>query len=152
MPYCTALTQLEDMSLEMSGQVALMFDGKIAYDYEYNGFADDLAEGERLAALMQGKPILMMANHGVVVTGTSVAQAYYRLYYLERACRTQMFSMWTGKPRSIVGADIRQKLQKQVTVPNPAMTMKSYEYMFAALKRGLDRSQPDYARWDSTPR
>jgi ribulose-5-phosphate 4-epimerase/fuculose-1-phosphate aldolase len=145
MPYCTALTQLEDMTLEMTGQTALMFDGKVAYDHEYSGFADDLSEGERLASLMGGKPILMLANHGVVVTAKTVASAYYRLYYLERACRTQMFSMWTDKPRRAVSAEVRQKLQQQIAVPNPAMTMSSNDYMFSALKRRLDRTQPDYA-------
>lgn len=145
MPYCTALTQLEDMTLEMTGQVALFFDNKIAYDYNYNGFADDLAEGERLADLMGDKPILMLANHGVVVTGKSVANAYYRLYYLERACRTQLFSMWTGQRRRLVGEEIRESMRQQLLAKNPAMTMSSSDYLFAALKRGLDRTQPDYA-------
>jgi ribulose-5-phosphate 4-epimerase/fuculose-1-phosphate aldolase len=113
MPYCTALSQLEDMTLEMTGQSALFFLDMIAYDREYNGFADELAEGERMAAVMDGKPILMMANHGVVVTGKSVAQAYHRLYFLERACRTQLFSMWTGARRKFVADDILDKVRAQ---------------------------------------
>src|SRR6478736_5019924 len=69
MPYATALSQLEDMTLEMTGQGALQFEGRIAYDYDYNGFAHEHAEGERMAALMGDKVVLMMANHGVVVIG-----------------------------------------------------------------------------------
>ena len=146
MPYCTALTQLEDMTLEMSGQAALRFAGKIAYDDEYTGLAHAFAEGERLANKMNGQPILMMANHGVVVTGSSVAEAYSRLYHLERACRTQLFSMWTRLPRRMVQIESPEEIQNQYTKRSPNMTMTHEAYLFSALKRGLDRSQPDYAK------
>ena len=145
MPYCTALSQLEDMTLEMTGQAALYFHGKVAYDRDYNGFADDQAEGERMAGLMDGKPVLMLANHGVVVTGRSVAQAYHRLYFLERACRTQMFSMWTGQRRRFVSEAILDKVAEQARTPDPALQMSGSDYHFAALKRILDRTEPDYA-------
>lgn len=144
MPYCTALSQLEDMTLEMTGQNALMFDGKIAYDANYGGLADVHEEGARMAGLMDGKPILMLANHGVVVTGKSVAQAYHRLYFLERACRTQLFSMWTGMRRRFIAADVVDKVRQQGMKSDPALRMSPAEYHFTALKRGLDRTQPDY--------
>jgi ribulose-5-phosphate 4-epimerase/fuculose-1-phosphate aldolase len=145
MPYCTALAQLEDMKLEMTGQAALYFLDKIAYDYEYNGFADDQSEGERMAALMGDKPILMLANHGVVVTGKDVAQAYHRLYFLERACRTQMFSMWTGMRRKFVSDSVIEKVRVQARNPNPALEMSGADYHFAALKRVLDANRSTYA-------
>ena len=145
MPYATALTQLEDMHLEMTGQPALYFQDKIAYDYDYNGFAVDPSEGERMAAVMGDKPVLMLANHGVVVAGKSVAQAYHRLYFLERACRTQMFSMWTGQRRRIVSDAVIAKTREQAAIGNPNMTMTEAEYYFAALKRLLGRKEPDYA-------
>jgi ribulose-5-phosphate 4-epimerase/fuculose-1-phosphate aldolase len=145
MPYCTALAQLEDMTLEMTGQSALMFEGKIAYDSSYGGFANLHAEGERMAKLMDGKPILMLANHGVVVTGETIAEAYHRLYFLERACRTQMFSMWTGQRRRFVSQEIIEKVREQAKAKDPALLMSAAEYHFAALKRILDRTEPDYA-------
>ena len=144
MPYCTALAQLEDMTLEMTGQAALYFLDKIAYDYEYNGFADDLSEGERMAGLMGDKPILMLANHGVVVTGKNVAQAYHRLYFLERACRTQMFSMWTGMRRKWVAEAVIEKVRAQSRKPNPALQMSGADYHFEALKRVLDAERSTY--------
>ena len=145
MPYCTAISQLEDMTIEMTGQSALQFHGRIAYDHDYNGFATEHEEGERMAAVMQGKPILMLANHGVVVTGATVAQAYHRLYYLERACRTQMFSMWTNQRRRAVGEEVLEKMRAQVAWKDPTLTMSAPEYHFTALKRVLDRSNPSYA-------
>ncbi len=145
MPYCTAISQLEDMTIEMTGQSALFFLDKIAYDHEYNGFADELAEGERMAAVMGDKPILMMANHGVVVTGKTVAQAYHRLYFLERACRTQIFSMWTGKPRKFVKEEILAKVRSQMGNSDPQLQMSPADYYFTAMKRVLDNSGSIYA-------
>ncbi|WP_424812757.1 class II aldolase/adducin family protein [Roseococcus sp. YIM B11640] len=145
MPYVTALSQLEDMTIEMTGQGALQFNDRVAYDYDYNGFAHEHEEGERMARLMDGKPILMLANHGVVVTGKTVAQAYHRLYFIERACRTQLFTMWTGQRRRFVKPEILAKIQEQATWKDPTMKMSGAEYHFAALKRLLDKSQPDYA-------
>jgi ribulose-5-phosphate 4-epimerase/fuculose-1-phosphate aldolase len=145
MPYCTAISQLEDMTIEMTGQSALQFNGRVAYDYDYNGFAHEHEEGVRMAALMDGKPILMLANHGVVVTGKNVAQAYHRLYYLERACRTQMFTMWTGQRRRFVKEEVLEKMRAQAGWKDPTMAMSGPEYHFAALKRVLDKTQPDYA-------
>jgi ribulose-5-phosphate 4-epimerase/fuculose-1-phosphate aldolase len=145
MPYCTALTQLEDMTLEMTGQSALFFHDKIAYDTEYNGFADELEEGARMAEVMGDKPILMMANHGVVVTGKTVAQAYHRLYFLERAARTQIFSMWTGQPRKFVSQAILDKVRAQSRKPDPHLQMSPADYYFTAMKRVLDAEGSTYA-------
>jgi ribulose-5-phosphate 4-epimerase/fuculose-1-phosphate aldolase len=145
MPYCTALTQLEDMTLEMTGQSALHFLDKIAYDYEYNGFADELSEGERMAHLMGNKPILMLANHGVVVTGKTVASAYHKVYFLERACRTQLFSMWTGKPRKFVAEAILDKVRVQSRTPDQQLEMSPADYYFQAMKRVMDKKGLTYA-------
>ncbi len=146
MPYATALSQLEDMTLEMTGQGALQFEGRIAYDYDYNGFAHEHAEGERMAALMGDKVVLMMANHGVVVIGDTVAQAYRRLYFLERSCRTQLFGMWTGQRRRFVAPEVLAKMRAEAaTWKDPTMAMSGSDYYFAAMKRMLDRTQPDYA-------
>jgi ribulose-5-phosphate 4-epimerase/fuculose-1-phosphate aldolase len=145
MPYATALTQLEDMTVEMTGQPALYFQDKIAYDRDYMGFADELEEGERMADVMGDKPILMMANHGVVVTGRSVAHAYHRLYFLERACRTQIFTMWTGLRRKFVPEAIIAKTHEQAKKPSTSLKLPPADYHFNALKRVLDRTQPDYA-------
>lgn len=145
MPYLTAISQLEDMTIEMTGQAALYFVDKIAYDYDYNGFADVQAEGERMAGVLGGRSVLVMANHGVVVTGRTVAQAWHRLYFLERAARTQLFSMWTGQRRRWVPDAIVQKVREQARTPDPALEMSGSDYMFAAYKRLLDRKEPDYA-------
>ena len=146
MPYATALTQLEDMTVEMIGQNALGFAGEIAYDYSYGGLALDMAEGERMAEIMGDKLVLMLANHGVIVCGKSVADAFNSLYFLERACQTQILAMSTGKPLNRVPQAVVDFTRAQFSNTGLPAGENAYDYHFAAMKRLLDRSQPDYAR------
>src|SRR5688572_12263740 len=92
MPHATALTLLENGRLEMVEQNALRFADDIAYDDTYNGLVVDNAEGDRLARVLGSKRVMFLANHGVIVVGPSVAEAFDLLYYLERACRLQVLA------------------------------------------------------------
>src|ERR1700712_1541533 len=100
--WALALNMLQNNRLVPATQTAAFFHGQIAYDDTYTGLAATLQEGERLAALMGKQTILFMRNHGVVTVGATVAEAYRRLYKLERACRTQVLAMSTGQPLNIL--------------------------------------------------
>src|SRR5919202_2168055 len=98
MPFASALARLENPQLQPVGQTEVGFLAQTAYDDRHTGLAFDPAEGERLAAVLgPEKSVLFMANHGVVVVGRTVAEAYDRLYYLERAAQVQLYAMWTGQ-------------------------------------------------------
>ena len=60
---------------------------EIAYDDHFHGIAEATLEGERMEAAMDGRRILFLANHGVVVVAETLAQAFDDFYYLERACQ-----------------------------------------------------------------
>jgi ribulose-5-phosphate 4-epimerase/fuculose-1-phosphate aldolase len=147
MPYASALARLEDPQLQMIGQTEAKMAAFLAYDDTYQGLADDPAEGERLAAAMApDKTILFMAGHGVIVTGQNVAQAYDRLYYLERACQVQLYALWTGRPLKRIAPPVLDKTLRQFAVSKALGNRPApCEIHFAALKRLLDRSEPDYA-------
>ena len=81
MPYATSLTSLEDGRLEPVTQNALRFHGDVAYDDDYNGVAEDTAEGERMAGVLGDNRVLFLAHHGVIVVGETIAQAFDDLYY-----------------------------------------------------------------------
>src|SRR4029450_6785000 len=108
--WALALNMLEDNRLVPANQTAAFFHDQIAYDDHYDGTADFPAEGERLAALMGDRPIVFMKNHGVLVTGDNVAQAYRRLYKLERVCRTQVLALATGKPLELLSEEVIEKV------------------------------------------
>lgn len=141
MPYATALTAIADGRLEPVHQNALMFHGDVAYDDEYGGLATSEEEGARLAAALGDKRVLFLANHGVIVVGKTIAEAFVDLYYLERACRVQVLAMSTGRPLRPVGDNVA------AGTFDPARR-EDYVYArthFAALKRVLDAEDPSYA-------
>ena len=106
----------------------------------------DPAEGERLARVMgPERSVLVMANHGILACGTTVAEAYDRLYYFERACQVQLYAMWTGRPLKEVPAHIVARTLRQYADSPSYGGKPACEHHFAALKRLLDRSEPDYA-------
>lgn len=141
MPYATALTMLERGRLEPASQEALRFYDDIAYDDSYNGLAHDLAEGERIARKMEGRHVLFLAHHGVIVVAPSVAQAFDHLYYLERAAELQVKAMSCNRPLRHVPDDIARK-----TVAQFGRDREHWARLHLDALRGkLDREQPDYA-------
>ena len=142
MPYATALTLLENGRLEMVEQNALRFHDDIAYDDTYNGLVVDNAEGDRLARVLGGKRVMFLANHGVIVVGPSVAEAFDLMYYLERACRLQVLARSTGMKLRAVRAEVVEETYRMILADTP----KYAGAHFSALKRLLDREEPDYSR------
>jgi ribulose-5-phosphate 4-epimerase/fuculose-1-phosphate aldolase len=140
MPHATALTLLEDGRLEMIEQNALRFHGDIAYDDSYNGLVVDEAEGDRLADVLGEKRVLFLANHGVIVVGPSVAEAFDLLYYLERACRLQVLARMMGGKRRAVRREVVERTYGLMRADAPQYASAH----FNALKRILDREEPDY--------
>jgi ribulose-5-phosphate 4-epimerase/fuculose-1-phosphate aldolase len=135
---------LEDNRLVPSSQTAAYFHGRVAYDDTYTGTADYPEEGERLARLLGDKRTVFMKNHGVLVVGDTVAQAYRRLYMLERVCHAQVLAMSTGRPLASLGDDIVAQVQAPAGHDQHTRTERE-DLFFAAMKRVLDRELPGYA-------
>lgn len=142
MPYATSLTLLEGGRLEMVEQNALRFHDDIAYDDTYNGLVVDDAEGDRLAAALGSRRVMFLANHGVIVVGASVAEAFDTLYYLERACRLQVLARSMGGKLRAVRPEIVRATCRMIREDTP----KYASAHFGALKRILEREDPDYSR------
>jgi len=143
-PWALALNMLKDNRLLPANQTAAFLHDSIAYDDTYTGIADALEEGERLAALIRDKHILFMKNHGVLVTGDTVAEAYWRLYKLERVCRTQVLAMGTGRPLEVLADEIVARVQSPNA--NDRHTRGERDRLFfEAMMRVLDRELPGYA-------
>jgi ribulose-5-phosphate 4-epimerase/fuculose-1-phosphate aldolase len=143
-PWALALNMLKDNRLLPANQTAAFFHGRIAYDDTYAGTADTLEEGERLAKLMGDKRVMFMKNHGVLVVGETVAQAYRRIYLLERVCRTQVLAMGTGKAIEVLSEDIVRQVQAPAPDDRHSRAERERLY-FDAMMRVLDRENPGYA-------
>jgi ribulose-5-phosphate 4-epimerase/fuculose-1-phosphate aldolase len=141
MPYATALCLLEKGRLEWCSQNALRFYGRIAYDTVYNGLALDDAEGDRICAALAKADVLFMANHGVLVCGSSIANVLDDLYYLERAAMVQVLAQSTGGalrlvPEAVAAETVRQHEQER---------QQSVLHL-EALKRRLDQTDPGWSQ------
>jgi ribulose-5-phosphate 4-epimerase/fuculose-1-phosphate aldolase len=142
--WALALNMLEDNRLLPANQTAAFYHGHVAYDDTYTGTADSLEEGERLAAAIGDKHVLFMKNHGVLVVGETVAQAYRRLYKLERVCRTQVLAMGTGRRLKVLSDEVVAKVQAPGGYDRHPRAERERLY-FAAMMRVLDRELPGYA-------
>ncbi len=139
MPWATALCMLDQPELLPISQTSLMFHDQVAYDPDYRGLALDEAEGDRMASKLGNKQVLMLANHGVIVTGSTVHEAYDRLYYLERACMHQVMALSTGKKLKHIPPEICRLTLQQMN-----KGALQTDHHFEALKRVLDKEAPDY--------
>jgi ribulose-5-phosphate 4-epimerase/fuculose-1-phosphate aldolase len=140
MPYATALTLREGGRLAMCDQTALLFYGRVAYDDEYNGLALDGSEGDRIAARLGNGSVLMLASHGIIVTGRSVAEAFTDLYYLECAARAQVLAASGGHKLRTIPEDLQRRTAQQHMQEYAGLA----ERMFGAYRRMLDREEPGY--------
>ena len=145
--WATALNMLQDNRLHPTSQTSAFFHGHIAYDDVYTGLADSLEEGERLAKVLGKKHVIFMKNHGALVVGDTVAQAYRRLYRLERVCRMQLIAMAaaaaTGKPLAILSDDVVARVQ--AINPDDSHTRADRERLFFdAMMRILDEKSTGY--------
>lgn len=142
--WAVALNMLKDNRVVPASQTAAFFHGHIAYDDTYAGTADTLEEGARLAGALGDKHTVFMRNHGVLVTGDTVAQAYRRLYKLERVCRAQVLAMSTGKPLEVLSDAIVAQVQAP-PVDDRHPRAERDRLFFEAMMRVLDRELPGYA-------
>jgi len=144
MPFASALTRLEDPQILPIGQTELGTSVNTAYDDNYTGPAFDPAEGERLVGAIGDKSVLMMANHGALTVGRTIAEAYDRLYYLERVAQVQLYAMWTGRPLKRVPQSVIEVTEAEFRGTRSYGGKKPSQWHFEALKRILDRKEPDY--------
>jgi ribulose-5-phosphate 4-epimerase/fuculose-1-phosphate aldolase len=140
MPHTTALACLRDFEFLMLDQNACRFYNRIAYDRDYAGMALEASEGERVAKLLgRSRSVLFLANHGVIVVGKTVAEAFDELYYLEKASQLQVLALSTGRELELIPDETAALVCKQwLEYPNAA------EYHFAALTEILDQESCDF--------
>ncbi|TGD97393.1 class II aldolase/adducin family protein [Methylobacterium nonmethylotrophicum] len=125
-------------------QWSMQFHGRLAY-HAYEGIALDLDERARLVADLGDKPVMVLRNHGMLTCGRSVAEAFKLMHNLERSCRAQLALQAAGAPLIRPSAAVAVKTAGQYASHYDKMetgTLPDTEW--AAFKRMLERSDPDY--------
>jgi len=72
---------------EIYDQTGAMYHGDVAIYDEYWGAVDDEANAKAAVAAIGEANIALLANHGVVIVGNDIEQAYLRAMVLEWRCR-----------------------------------------------------------------
>ena len=140
--FATVLASLKDSTLPPIDQNCAAFFNRYVIDDHYGGLAFE-EEGERCASLLSDpkKKVMIMGNHGVLVIGESVGDAFNRLYYFERAAETYIRALQTGQPLKILSDEIAEKT---------ASELEGYpeqdERHFSELKAILDEEGSNYAQ------
>jgi ribulose-5-phosphate 4-epimerase/fuculose-1-phosphate aldolase len=137
--YSTALAGLADSTMYPIDQNTMRFYGRVAMDETYTGMAVANEEGDRLAGLLGNKNVLMMGNHGILIAGPSIAQAFDEMYYFERAAETLMICYASNRPLRIAPDEVAQTTAQQwLDYPHLA------DDHLAEIKAILDLEAPDY--------
>jgi ribulose-5-phosphate 4-epimerase/fuculose-1-phosphate aldolase len=82
----------------------------------------------------------MMGNHGVLVTGATVSEAFDELYYLERACKTLVLAYSSGQKLALMSEGVAEQTARDWDCYPDAHVSH-----FAEMKKILDREDPSYA-------
>ncbi|WP_115681674.1 class II aldolase/adducin family protein [Cupriavidus taiwanensis] len=86
-----AVSSLEAGLLPLT-QTAMRFEGYVGY-HDYEGPVLNRDEEERLQRDLGSNEVLVLRNHGMLVVGPTVPEAFNRCYWLEIACKVQVDAM-----------------------------------------------------------
>ena len=133
-----AVSAQEEGLLPIS-QHAMRFWNAIAY-HDYEGLALEIDEQARLVRDLGRHQAMILRNHGLLVCGESIAQAFDLMYYLERACRIQVTAMAGGGQLRRPPAEVAEKTARQFR----GLPYKVKKTEWKALLRMLDKTDPSY--------
>lgn len=102
-------------------QHALKYYGRLAY-HDYEGIALELDERDRLVADLGRHRAMILRNHGLLVGGRTVPEAWDHIYFLERACQAQLAAMTGGAELILPPEEVCKHTasQYQMDMPEPS--------------------------------
>jgi len=129
-----------DEGLSYTNFYAAQLWGMVAY-HEFEGITVHREEGARILASANGKPVLLLRNHGPVTIGQTLPHAFALLWTLQRACEVQMAAQALGKLRAIA-VPVLEGCVRDALQFNPKYG--AGQDSFDALRRLVDRIDPSY--------
>src|SRR5690606_29900805 len=76
------------------------------------GLAVDVDERQRIARDLADNDVLILRNHGTLVVGQSVGQAFSKMWHLEKACQAQMDILASGRPYTVPPKQVAQQVSR----------------------------------------
>lgn len=134
-PYwSTVLAALGDLP-QIFHQTGCLYDGDMVFVDEYDGSVEDEAMGDDLAAAIGDHRVALLANHGVIVVGDSMADAVYRAASFDRQCRLAYDVLRAGGAPRTVPEPTRGAMQQ-------ALVERAAPVYWAGATRQLIKADP----------
>ena len=115
--------------------------GRVAY-HDYEGLSLRLGEQERIVASLGSKPLMIMRNHGLLAVGGTIAEAFWQLWRLQRACEAQVLTDAMAGENVPVPLEI---MARNVTDADSYSAGAVEDKMLDALARKVARRDLSYA-------
>jgi ribulose-5-phosphate 4-epimerase/fuculose-1-phosphate aldolase len=122
-------------------QHAMRFTDSIGY-HDYEGLALEMDEQARLVNDLGEHKAMILRNHGLLTCGSSIAEAFDLMYYLERACQAQVAATAGGATIRTPPHEVAQKTARQFR----NLPYKTQKTEWKALLRMLDKTDDSYTR------
>ena len=137
--YATALSALKNPVLEPIDQNTMRFYNRVSVfnDFGGLGFED---ESKKMASVIGNNRSMLLANHGVLTLGQTVAEAFDELYYFEKACETYLTALSTNKELNIVSSEVAEKTAQEWE----DYSTDSKDLHLKAIRSILDQEDPSY--------
>lgn len=135
-----AVSTLRDGILPLM-QKSTRYYKRVAY-HDFEGKAQDLDERERLVRDLGDLNYLVLRNHGLLVCAPTISQAFKEMYAMEKACKTQLAILSTGRELTTLSENLLEHTAQQFA--NDATPTKARPDGFPSLKAMLDRINPGY--------
>ena len=111
-----------------------MLVGDVAY-HDYEGVTTGLDERPRLVASLGRAAHLILRNHGLLVVGRTLPQAFRRLWTLQRACEVQLASDCGAGPNRAIAPSVLERVPGTQAAMQEAGKTDNDELLFDALVR-----------------
>jgi ribulose-5-phosphate 4-epimerase/fuculose-1-phosphate aldolase len=113
-PYASTVLAAIGRLPEALHQTGSLFFEDLVWVDAYDGEIDTPDLGASLAQSIGPANGALLANHGVVVTGRTVAEAVYRAASLQRMCQLQLDVLQTGLPGRLVAGPVQKSMQRSL--------------------------------------
>ena len=120
-------------------QDAAIFYNRVSY-HDWEGMSTESEECERLSKSLGKNNVMILRNHGLLTCGTTIAEAFMLMYYLDRACKNQIDTLSTGMKINIPSDNIMEFAAGQYD--DPRFKLGTHEW--PALLRLLDDNKSIY--------
>ncbi len=134
-----AVSALECGLLPLSQHAMLLFQ-RVAY-HDYEGISVNKGERQCLQKDMGQNNVMFLRNHGVLVAGATIAEAFQNFYFLQKACEIQVQAMGCGTPIVQIQPEVEQVVINQYQEANLG---RGAELSWPGLLRRLDRIDPSW--------